>query len=65
MTDNPTTAPTCQDPRKIEHWRENQCWKEDGELLADVHKWRHLSAKLDATFSDPDSDRSDIHTRIG
>ncbi len=63
MTDN--AASECTDPRKVEHWRENKCWREDGELLADVHKWRHLRANLDAIFADPRSVRDSIHTKMG
>lgn len=63
MTDNP--APKCTDPREIAHWRDNKCWIEDAELLAEVHKWRYLSAKIDAVRADPDGDFSNIHEMDG
>ncbi len=63
MTDNP--AAECQDPREIAHWCDNKCWQEDAELLADVHKWRHLRANLDAVHADPDADFSNIHEMAG
>ena len=65
MTDNPTTKPECTDPREVAHWQDNKCWKEDAELLAEVHKWRYLRAKIDAVHADPDSDSSNIHEMHG